>query len=1040
MVGGFCRFGLSHSGFLHISVRSQAVIPTSFVDVGHAAAIWQLRETDPLGQLEYPSITTWKRYEAASSIVSDVARLVAEQPTTILFGLPRTGKTFHALLFGIDWSSIISHETAHTPVRFANYGIATSLSIGDVLRQWSDPLLRVAECLWIVDDIHDNIERTVDLVELFHDTGLGDAGHRLLLIGWTVPNALRRFPNLEIVLRQDAVRAVLRRCGRDYISDEALAPILGARTIALTAVRWAASSEATVRLLSMPELLEPAWLDRRYQNLTKSERDTCLDLARLRFLSVPIPVQSVSLHVTLRPLLDKGILTRVGDNLVRMTHEDEARSLLRNTAGGEIPADFVRSVIRLALNEVTLALPITLGLSQRSVSQLNVWLGIDTDETPSEPLLELARGLISEHLPTIVQSRTVPATSGIRLLRLYNDQDAIPTLRSLLSSRHDELLHEAREPLSWLRIFVAVQEARDESLDNELRAALRRDDFVHRLQLMPGPVWGQLLRSVRKFDAGAWRDLYNAMIRQLPAWAPVRIWRRLQRLLRAEPEFTADIIRSNSDAVRQAVFNAPHECTYFLRDHVPRRPAVAAAIIQAIREAVERVPLDAAVVPVWPRDTQLPAYCDAARLLDSAPMVQAIASRLPDVTATGRGNILIDIAHTFGAWRTAPKGIVDNIRAALADRAVNEPEESGILFAAMILDRERAKGVAKQVLQQYVENAGEYTPQLLFWVFWHGLVAGLRSDDTRIVVLASQVSERWFELCGDVFSLPLAGVVRRVTGRKLKMNEAVSSDRMLRSICRSPAVLIFYLYALVDLADDWDPAMRAGELEEIFQHLRINPRDLRHRWRDHQVPRTRRLLLDVVAAAIQRALKQPLHRLMAYEFGTTAGTHDMFWDENMFARLKVLAACGNAAAICGIAARRTTRLMNVLGGKFLGVEDAFRYLLIISTAHASVGGSVPDEPSAMFVDNYPSAAAESAAAALKTLLSAKRFEAGKMTGRDPRALSRVVVLIAANRATDSDLRWLRREVSSMEYETLMMASRLSSDRTGVDRDSSVADH
>jgi hypothetical protein len=329
---------------------------------------------------QYPTEGTWAAMLEWGDVdfLEDLSRRILARHLLAVTGPFGTGKTFHVLLAAFKWQARVAPRSAF-------YALAPSeVDVDHLYAQWE--ALRDRECLWIIDEAQEDLERSREIVHAFRL--ITDGRHSLVVTSWC---RVADMPTIALGLKASVISRALRAESLPIPSPTLMAS-LERSALGLREILWAAREGMLGQDLT---LLERECNKRFTEDVSASQRELLFLLARLKFLCVPLHGRDPAETMDLRGLGARGIIAVDPSSHIAWVMSDEgvARRILRlqlfeggrdapiATSSQELAAWFLAPVrervdIDAHFRGPELEHAVTSGLGMRTESQLLDWLGL----------------------------------------------------------------------------------------------------------------------------------------------------------------------------------------------------------------------------------------------------------------------------------------------------------------------------------------------------------------------------------------------------------------------------------------------------------------------------------------------------------------------------------------------------------------------------------------------------------------------------------------------------------------------------------------
>lgn len=504
-----------------------------FAPVDTAAATFDLASQDPLGLSRYPGTRLWDQAGDLDPAFHVLVDYFEAANGLLLRGLPGAGKTFAALQFGHAWET--RRQPRGRPNRYARYTLAQKLTPASLEELWS-ATFPPGEFLWIIDDIHEVSAIAPEIVALFRHR-LEPLGHRLLLVGWQVPDGISPFPTVDAGLTEGLIQRALDFRALPVPSPRARRQLVSSRTVGLRVILAIATYQPDLLERGQPVDALRIWVDHLLHRLGSADAaamlDLATDLAVLRFLGLDyFPVLSVEELRLVTRLQDVGLALKHPGGSWQLVDDERARALLLlDDASPRLANSFFERLLRMARRQPRLSAPILRRLRGRSAAALGEWVGSSLQTDAGNLLAALEAYAPSESIATMCTT-TIPLAEVANAVEVLRDSRVVA--RQVLEARDVEIL--ALLPLGDVRVWDGTRRlsvlAGTSKYDRHLDHARRAPTFGGGTENALGTTRDALLRSLATEGRQAEGDgrLLAELVRRRYEEGDTSAWRLLERV------------------------------------------------------------------------------------------------------------------------------------------------------------------------------------------------------------------------------------------------------------------------------------------------------------------------------------------------------------------------------------------------------------------------------------------------------------------------------------------------------------------------------
>jgi hypothetical protein len=610
-----------------------------FVQVARAAEQLGLSARDPYGQAVYPTAETWKRFRPALVCVGpgglvETAAAVLDRTfddrasgVGFLIGPPGTGKTVHALLYGFEWMRrSVRTLLGGTTTNYAMYTTVGGFDTSTLERNWRGVKSGSSRFLWIIDEIDqvfpDDPEGTIvdEAIRRFEAERLSEDGHRLLCVGQDVPEGFIRYPVVEVSLTHDSIAAAISHKNLKFPPPEPLVSrLVQSRNTGLKVVMAVAKTVPSEQQTfdQYVDLGARTQLDR----LGRSAQALAVDLARLRFLGIPMQVLPAS-AAALTELGTRRLAKEVGDTGTWQLGDDEfARAVLRmKMKAGDLATTFLEPLLDTVENDTRSYLAALVVLARKRVRHLSGLLNQaapEDDETLLANVVRLFPERVANHLTTAPFDLEELGHALERVREVLPGTDAIAAKRLIRQRAQIESALDKCDIAMWINVYRLSRIAGDQSFDQQLSTMLDLDATRTRIREMSPDRAASFVRLVTEFDSTRSNEMVRIFLPATVADAAMLFRNRSTNWMWEFISEKADLLGGGFllDAIKllplafiaEAIYESPTGARFALR-HLPRDPVFS--------EALASRPLTKSDVDHW-SSGPLINFVVTARLLDS---------------------------------------------------------------------------------------------------------------------------------------------------------------------------------------------------------------------------------------------------------------------------------------------------------------------------------------------------------------------------------------------------------------------------------------
>lgn len=764
-------------------------LPIGFIPVGDAAERLKLSARDPYGQAVYPTAADWKRFQPAL-VCRGVAGLLETAETALdrafeesdsgvvfLIGPPGTGKTLHALLYGFQWTErpfrTLLGLRADAYAMYTTVG-AFDLSVLD--RNWRGVAGRSSRFLWIIDEIDQILPNdpggmfVQEAIDRFRSERLIHGGHRLICVGQTVPRELSGYPVVNVALTHDSIAVAVRHKQLRHAPPQAVVDqLVETRNTGLKAVMAVATTTPSAQQ-TIGHYLN-AGAEGRLKALSEAARTLAIELARLRFLGLPLQVPP-QLAAALTELARRNLVQEAGTSGAwHLTDDELARAILRiGVNAHHIPETFYAPLLDILERDPRTYLAALMVCARRSLSGVNALVGVASPRSADTILTEITTlypDRIRRHLSTTAFNLTELAEALTRLREHLGDTGAIARNR-LHGVRHGiEAALDACDLSTWESVARLAQIAEDSSFNERLTEMLEKESTRAAIRQLPPEHGAVVVELVKNLDKARVREIQRLLLPSTPSEAAAQfashsshwMWDFIsakRRLLGRG--FMLDALRHvPREFLAEAIYRSPTGARWALR-HLPPDPV--------FREVMEARPPDGSDVAQWASIGPVLDFLTLARrlhafnALDSTVIVDSIQA----IVEGGDARTIRLIARE--AHQLPQQSALRASLASLLERAVHVRLDTR-LYALSLLSRPKTLSVIRRELQKFAEDADVAEVEAVFWVLWESSARTRGTFFFSAVRRAARAIDSRFR-GGEIVdenSLALEGLLCHLTGR-----------------------------------------------------------------------------------------------------------------------------------------------------------------------------------------------------------------------------------------------------------------------------------
>jgi hypothetical protein len=896
------------------------VTMSSFLDLDSPDIPSQLRVGDCPETCHYPTAHDWRVLADRSPFFQRICDELARGPVALV-GTAGTGKSFHLLLVGRWW-------IAEGRCRSGLWARVAQLDLERVQEQFRDT--GHLECLWLLDDVHEEPEKAQILVDSFVDQGLHYRKHALVMGGLNMPKL--RWPTdwgpvrrVELQVTEGTVASAVLASRLPELPPEIM-PCLAVRGANLR--RILAVARACPSRLGDAKFMRRGSADDAAGKLGAALFSRFSQLLRLTALGMWLPKEvPTGLYGHLRTLSKYGfVVDRAG---WQIGTEDLAIAVLQREAdqAGPCPALSevflapLRGLVRELLEAGLMRTVVLLLQRLATVTEAQLWerLGYPANQDAGSPLLHvfLADRTTADSLLEAAAASFGSPKEFSRLLALLERFGLAPgpdAKRGMLSQQvlwgRGLAAGDIEMTLAALRLSLI---ASDEMLLAETRAALSSPSFVDSFIGLQPAARAAVLRRLAHLDQPACQTFLQALIPRFYGELKTRddraIWNALASMARVDARAAADLLRlfSPSEAARLVL-------------SMPSRARSLAALLRGTPDAfstyrglfhqipaILRGPI---TVGAWESPWEAVSLVNLAHSLAMFKLLEhpAVRRRVAAAMTCDSPGLILELEHaTRHVIRECP--ILVREIATTLELAVKggQPPLGARLYALTRLRRPRARPYVKAALAAELVSPGNAID--LFRLLFEALVALDALERGSAVTFAERVAEGWLGLFpGDQDEpvlLSLAGLAAFVRGKP--PTAFVPSFTWFEGLADfrpwSPTATVSQFYWL-SLPGDTSVAKYRLRWADF---LGSPSKEFHRRWLHGFNSRGRRILLEILAAALENLHTSNIDPSVVKGLVASVATEDQdtYWDYDTELRLKVIIRLGDPHAAIPLIARRS---------------------------------------------------------------------------------------------------------------------------------------
>jgi hypothetical protein len=892
-------------------VRQEPILPDEFVPVGQAARLYRLRLRDRLQVCRYPEEGTWRQFEGVKLVLESMEQAIAKSNVSVFVGLPGTTKTFHMLLLGHKWEAEPQPQYLWIPFarqreRRAFYGVASALDLEKVHEQW-DALRDPALCLWLVDDLHDDITKCVELAGLFSLLKLDQTGHKLVFAGWSQPKALRGSA-ARITLTAKAIELGLRALDLELADESVLERFAGRPSVGIKEIMWLARNAPSALEETSFTRVHILFAQNRIGSLDPEVRRLAEKLSRLRYLGVALPIDAdPELWVRLQRLENIGLVIE-GPKGWELADDEQARALLCAELSEAMPSlevllsRFLSPLQALVLEHMserlsTLVTPLLSSLQNRTCEELCTWLNLEVRGT-REPLLTsfLADDSLKVFLESVAIRADLPLREVGRFLASVRQQAwAQATASKIIATRGEEITAAilSGEVDAWRTGEVLANLTGATMLRDNLRAVLRRPEFQAHLKSLSPIERGQALAQIRRFDrieaSYVERALLppdgHSMAKELVGKGHSAIWRALDDTASVDVELAASSLEALDNVrVFEAIISKPTLARRFLASFHPKYvPQQRLRVLDKFRQALAQQRAIEEAVSFWTSPYDLVSLIDLVRRTRQLWLLEteSIKATAKQLLSMEKAAVLTELCKKVS--KCGPSSLRDDLASEL-EQLIGRGKEplNARIHALTILSRPRACKVLRSMLEETAGGSSLAYEERAFWYLWNACVALPEEEQVHVSQIAEHVlseAQEAFDVAPSLAKLSLSGLAAFLSDRLPLLPSSLPSPlEAFPEQASSPVMTVCQFYAL----SKGIPCEHAGEyLRALSGVIADPPPDFQQHWRS-STSRARRVMMAMLFDGLLKLYQDPITQQLAINMATAMASKkaDDLWDKD----------------------------------------------------------------------------------------------------------------------------------------------------------------